>query len=149
MFDLVRDYFSQADWPARQAEDMAVLELDYTGKNGQWRCFVRVREQQQQCAVYSIPALHVPEDRRLVAAELLMRLNWGLAIGNFELDLDDGEVRYKTSIDVEGDRLSHALLARLVAANVETFERYLPAIGSVVLLNTPMAEAIAAADRDA
>jgi hypothetical protein len=29
-----------------------------------------------------------------------------MIIGNFEMDFEDGEIRYKTSIDVEDDSLS-------------------------------------------
>lgn len=54
--------------------------------------------------------MNVPEDRRLALAEFLTRANYGLFIGNFEMDWQDGEVRYKTSIDVAGDRLSTALV---------------------------------------
>jgi hypothetical protein len=47
-------------------------------------------------------------------AEFLTRANSGMVIGNFELDFADGEIRYKTSIDVEGDKLSYAIIKRLV-----------------------------------
>jgi hypothetical protein len=43
--------------------------------------------------------------------------NYDMIIGNFELDLRDGEVRYKTSIDFEGDRLSFAYINNLVYTN--------------------------------
>jgi len=33
--------------------------------------------------------------------EFLTRANYGLNIGNFEMDFQDGEIRFKTAIDVE------------------------------------------------
>lgn len=54
-----------------------------------------------------------------------------MMIGNFEMDFTDGEIRYKTSIDVEGDKLSSALIKRLVYANVMMMDEYLPGIVSV------------------
>lgn len=65
-------------------------------------------------------------------AEFLTRANYGLMIGNFEMDFNDGEIRYKTSIDVEGDNLSSALLKQLVYANVMTMDQYLPGIIAVI-----------------
>jgi len=44
--------------------------------------------------------------------KFLTRANYGMMIGNFEMDFTDGEIRYKTSIDVEGDKLSSALIKR-------------------------------------
>ncbi len=55
-----------------------------------------------------------------------------MIIGNFELDFTDGEIRYKTSIDVEGDRLTSALIRQLVYANVTMMDEYLPGIKAVV-----------------
>ena len=69
---------------------------------------------------------------------------FGLLIGNFEMDMSDGEVRFKTSIDVEGDRLSTALLRRLVDLNLEMMDKYLPGLHAVIEEGTPPVSAIAA-----
>jgi len=55
-----------------------------------------------------------------------------MIIGNFELDFAEGEVAYKTSIDVEGDRLSFALIQQLVYANVTMMDKYLPGMKLVL-----------------
>ena len=51
--------------------------------------------------------------------------------GIFELDFDDGEIRYKTVLDVEGE-LNAAAVKRAVRANGIAMETYLPGIGAVV-----------------
>jgi hypothetical protein len=43
-------------------------------------------------------------------AKFITRANYGMSLGNFELDFNDGEIRYKTSIDVTDDRLNFALI---------------------------------------
>lgn len=50
----------------------------------------------------------------MAVAEFIARGNFGIVIGNFEIDFSDGEIPYKTSIDVKGDRPSFALIKRLV-----------------------------------
>ena len=42
-----------------------------------------------------------------------------------------GRVRYKTSIDVQGDRLTPALVERVVFGNVLALNRYLPGLKAV------------------
>ncbi len=75
----------------------------------------------------------VPEERRPAMMELLTRINPDVAVGAFELDLDRGNVSFRTSIDVTGDRLTDALLERLIGANVGAFDDYLPAIEKIAL----------------
>lgn len=79
-------------------------------------------------------------------AHFLTLANYGTLIGNFELDFSDGEIRYKTSIDVQGDRLTPALIKRLVYTNVTMMDDYLPGIQAVVAGQDP-AEAIRAIEQ--
>lgn len=39
-------------------------------------------------------------DHRLAVAEYLTRVNWGMRNGNFELNMADGEIRFKTYVHV-------------------------------------------------
>ncbi len=68
----------------------------------------------------------------LTFAEYLTRANYGLRIGNFEMDFSDGEVRYKTSIDVKGGNLTPSMVKVIVYANLHTMDRYLPGIMEVI-----------------
>ena len=73
-----------------------------------------------------------PEGRREDVAQFLTRTNYGLAAGNFELDFEDGEIRYKTAIHLQGDELDRLILKRLVRANGVAMETYLPEIESIL-----------------
>ena len=75
-------------------------------------------------------------------AEFITRANYGMIVGSFEMDYGDGEVRYKTSIDVEGDRLSLGLVRQLVYINVLMMDRYLPGIMKVAYGDVDPAAAI-------
>ena len=70
-----------------------------------------------------------------------------MVIGNFELDFSDGEIRYKTSLDVEGDRLSNALIKQTVYLNVLTMDKYLPALVAVINNELSVDNAIAAVEQ--
>ena len=128
LFEALQTYFRGVGWPFLVDAQDTVLQLEHGGQQGTWLCYAHAREAQQQLAFYSIYPHLIPPLQRLAMAELLTRANFGLIIGNFELDLDDGEVRYKTSVDVEGTRLSIALIRQVVNLNVATMDRYWPAI---------------------
>ncbi|MBN1955028.1 MAG: YbjN domain-containing protein [Anaerolineae bacterium] len=131
ILETVTRFFQEDGWPFEQLEGKPILRTGFRGDNGNWRCFAQAREGQEQFVFYSILDTYVPENRRQATANFLTRANYGLIIGNFELDMSDGEVRYKTSVDVEGDRLSTALVKQMVYINVMMMDRYLPGIMKV------------------
>lgn len=124
-------------------EGTDIITTDWAGANGTWPCFLHARERDEQLLIYSVMAEHIPAERRTVVVEFLTRVNYAMAIGNFEMDYDDGEVRYKTSVDVEGDHLSVTMARQLFALNVATMDLFLPGIEAVVRGDGSPAEVLA------
>lgn len=147
IFEAIINFFTTDDWPFVQLPGKPALQISFQGENGKWNCYARARSEQSQFVFYSICPVNAPEDKRLAIADFLTRANYGMMIGNFELDFADGEINYKTSIDVEGDRLSFALIQRVVYANVTMMDEYLPGILSVIYGNLSPEEAIAKIER--
>src|SRR5437762_10474197 len=137
IFETMQTFFKEDEWPLTQVEGQPMLRMNFRGSNGRWMCLAQAREEQQEFVFYSICDANTPEDRRPAMAEFLTRANYGLYIGNFEMDYRDGEIRYKTSIDVEGATLTAPLIKSLVYANVAIMDRYLPGIMSVLYAGTP------------
>ncbi len=131
MFDVVRKYFGDSPHVVTQFTGRPILRFSHGGSNGRWVCIAHCREADDRFLFYSIGLAATPVERRAALAEFVTRANFGLHIGNFEMDMDDGEIRYKTSIDVEGDRLSTALLHQLVRVNLEMMDKYLPGLYAV------------------
>ena len=74
----------------------------------------------------------VPEETRAAAAAYLAYVNCGLLVGGFELDMEDGEVSYKTVGCFEPDSgLSPAVILRLTYAGFSMIDRYLPGLFDV------------------
>lgn len=132
IFQAILHFFNEDDWPYTKVKGEAVLQILFQGKNGKWTCYAKAREQQQQFVFYSNCPVNAREEKRLVIAEFLARVNYGMIIGNFELNFNNGEIRYKTSIDIAGDSLSFALIKNLVYTNVTMMDEYLPGILSVI-----------------
>jgi hypothetical protein len=136
--------FLEADeWHPQQLEDKYIYRMGYTGKNGQTTCFARIMPELEQFLFYVIAPLKAPEDARPAVAEYITRANYGLRIGNFELDFSDGEVRYKSSLDFEGEVLTPQLIKNAIYPAVQTMDRYLAGLMRVIYGSQPPAEAIA------
>jgi hypothetical protein len=143
LFDVAHNFFTNDEWPHAASPRDGFFSLPFQGQNGHWTCFAQVDEPTQRFVFYSVCPVAAPEPRRLALAEFLTRANYGLVIGNFELDMNDGEIRYKTSLDVEGVGLSPELLQHCVYPNVLTMDQYLPGILAVITTDTSPTEALA------
>jgi len=142
IFEKIVNFFKKDDWSFYQIKGQPVLQMGFQGKNGQWTCYARARENEQQFVFYSICPVTVPKSKRRALGEFIARANYGMIIGNFELDFAEGEVAYKTSIDVEGSTLTFPQLKRLVNTNVAMMDHYLPGIKSVIQGDASPEEAI-------
>ncbi len=108
------------------------MHTAFSGRNGICNCSVKVKETEQQFVFYSICPIIVPESKRLAIAEFIARGNHDMIIGNFELDFNSGEIRYKTSINVENNQLSFSSIQILVYTNVKMMDKYIPGIISII-----------------
>ncbi len=139
--------FLEADgWHPQAIDDNFVYRSMFVGNNGEVTCFAQVRPDLEQFIFYVVMPVRVPEAMRPPMAEFLTRANYGLRIGNFEMDFGDGEVRYKSSVDFEGISLSPVLIRNTMYPAVQTMDRYLPGILSVVYGGRTPEEAIAAVE---
>ncbi len=137
------EFFTDDEWPHEQMGDKPVLRTGFQGKNGALNCFFQELEAQEQVCFYSVNPLMVPEDKRALVAEFILRANYGMIVGNFEMDYNDGKIRYKTSADVEGTDIPQVFIRNLIHANVMTMDRYVPGIAKVVYADADPAEAVA------
>jgi hypothetical protein len=150
IIETVTHFLNEDQWPySLFQDDPSLLRVGFQGKNGQWSCYARAREEMGQVLFYSVCPVNVPEDKRLTMAEFITRANFGLVIGNFEMNFDNGEVRYKTSLDVEAESPNLATLRHLIYANVFTMDEYLPGIMSIIYANVPATMAVAQVEKRA
>ncbi|MEL7034178.1 MAG: YbjN domain-containing protein [Cyanobacteria bacterium J06592_8] len=142
LFDVLLKFFDEDGWVFKEIEHRRVVALGIEGNKGRFDCYLIAREEEKQLSVYSVFPVKVPGEKRYSVAALITMINYGIIVGNFEMNFYDGEIRYKTSIDVEGDRLSPTLVKHLVYANVTTMDKYLPGIMSIIFGNMSAEEAI-------
>ena len=128
----LKGVFSENRWPYSEVQGVPVLLSELSGALGRWPFYAHVIEDKDLVLLYSICPMRAPEGRRHEVSTFLTRANYGLAVGNFELDFEDGEIRYKTVLQLPGDDLDTEALRRLVRANGVAMETYLPGIGSVI-----------------
>ena len=143
LFSQLLLFFEREDWSFTRSQGETALRLTFSGSSTSWECYARVREEHKQILFYSICPIVAPEDRRAAAIEFVTRANYNLTVGNFEINFDNGEIHYKTSIDVEGNASVTKLIQQLVRANVSIMDRHLPGIAATIEQGMAAKEAIA------
>jgi hypothetical protein len=142
IFAAIIAFFQQDGWQVEpDFEDWSLL-TSFQGTHGQWQCFAFLQQSPHQFVFYSICPITVTSESRLTMADFLTRANYNLLVGNFEMDFEDGEIRYKTSLNFEGSQLDDALLEQLAHINVVMMNQYLPGIRLVIDENVSPADAI-------
>lgn len=111
--------------------DNGIIQFGLYTDEIQLNCFFQVSLERAFCVLYLIREGNISKEYRNKTAEYLSYANQGLVLGNFEIDMSDGEVRYKTSLPA-GKLLgflfyatpSKKELLRVVDASVSTAVRY-------------------------
>ncbi len=143
LLDTVAQFFSQNDWQFDRHDEESTLVAGYQGENGKWPFFAWAREDEHQVVLYSQVPAPIPEGKLLAVAEYITRANYDMIIGSFELNLDDGDCRFKTSIDVADGELTIGMVEEMAGANVVMMDRYLYGLIEVVENDVEPAAAIA------
>jgi hypothetical protein len=143
IYDAMVKWFKEDEWNFQEHEDRSYIAMGVDGENANWRCYAQADEEREIYIFYAVSPVKVPENKREDVAEYVTRANYGMRIGNFELDYSDGEIRYKTSVDVEGSEVITPLIRQCVAAALSTADRYFPGLAGMLYANMTPAEAIA------
>jgi len=128
-------------WKYHRYPDRPVLYSGFNGGNIQWDFSLYARETSPGNFLLGvnsfIPNKAVP-DRRQAAVELLMRINFELALGCFEMNLADGEIRFRTSVMVAAADITGGIVEHLVRSNLAIVdERYLQIMAVLYAGATP------------
>jgi hypothetical protein len=141
-FQTLTQFLHDDGWYPQPLENKTVYRVYFSGNNGELRCYAQIRTDLEQFLFYVIAPVKAPNEVKAQVAEYITRANYGLRIGNFEMDYSDGEIRYKSSLDFEGETLTPQLIKNIMYPAVHTVDFYLPGLLGVMYGNKTPTEAI-------
>ena len=141
VYEQAVQFFRDDGWLIRVDGD-SILRTSCRGLHGEWGCSAHILTEPARVVVYSEFSFLVSHRKRASVVDYLTRANYGLIIGNFDMDMDNGHVRYKTSL-AAGDSAEFAVLFRtLVYTNVRMMDKYMPGLMAVLYEGTAPSAAI-------
>lgn len=140
LIDIAQTCLDDMQLPATRVPNLPVINLPIDSENGKLNMFIHSHEETHRIFVYTRPQdLLVPIERIGALAEFLTRANYGLPLGNFEIDMNDGEMNFKNSLDISDGVLTTKMVQTLIVFSLECLNRYLPGIREVIGGTAPKA----------
>ena len=108
--------------------------------------YAAISAEAEQLVIYFNFGMTASPERRDECARLLTRANWGLTIGNFEMDYEDGQLRFKSSLDFSESELTEQMIRNAILPAMNAVDVYAQAIANVILRGQTAAEAVGQID---
>ena len=133
IIDYLKLYFGSKHWHythykprISDAQQSHYLSLRMRNRKIDCGYLFRVQEKERLLAVYGILPFLIPESHQSAAMLLMTQINYDMVVGNLEMDVSDGEIRYKNALDVEvlglDDDIIEHLLQSVVAMTTVAYE---------------------------
>ncbi len=145
LFDVALEWLNENDWDyTEHHRDNGDnwTRSSYSADNSKFDVVLDAREETKLFFVYVYFPVHVPQKNRVDVSELLTRINYNLNIGNFELDMGDGQIRYKVSVDIEGSELVTKMVQNMINVALSMSDTYIPAVMHICYGNKTPIEAL-------
>lgn len=122
----------EREWDYTVNDPPTFVSFGVSADHAAYHCAIFVDDDARLVTMLAQSTLRVPPDERSSVCELLTRANCGLLFGNFDLDFNDGEVRYKVSVDVEGGTLGIPTVHTMISTALDMYELWYPPLMKVI-----------------
>lgn len=121
--EAIKRFFDTDGWKYEYDEEHSIF---HTGMNmgtiGKLDIAILIRD--NYYLVYAMFSASAEEEQYVRVSEYLHRVNHGLNNGNFEMDFEDGEIRYKTYVNFDGLQLSEEVVRDSILIPIFMFDTY-------------------------
>lgn len=137
MIDAVRDSLDDDEWNYDLEEDRKPHPIIRTGCRigGKLKTIDEVIDFRDTFfIVYAFSPINADPESVGEIAKYLAMANYGLYLGNFELDVRDGEIRYKCTVDCDGmETIPADIVGRAIHIPFRMFHRYGDGIAALAM----------------
>ena len=124
VYEMIKKYLEDHHVSFKTHDEDLVLTMTLQGDDLPQPTFVEVDDKRKIIQIVSPIPSHIPEDKRIDAAVAVSVANYGLANGSFDLDMNDGEIRYRVAQGFMGIEVSEELIGYMIAVIFQTTDKY-------------------------
>jgi hypothetical protein len=129
----VKKVLKTVGWDPEETDEEGVLRVDFSEDNIPIAdALADVRIDYERFLYYLNFREKAPVRYRPETMEFVTRVNYDLVIGNFELNLENGSVRFKSSVDFTGFELEGPMIRDAIKSAMDAVEDYADALVAVM-----------------
>ncbi|MBN9520971.1 hypothetical protein J0H58_21025 [bacterium] len=134
-------------FPTTRDLDEWSVAFDWAAGPIPFGCYAEINPEMRAIVFRAIWQLPFPPDRRLAVAEYLHRVNYPAPVGGWAIDLDDGDVRWKSGVYFGDGELTDELMFEVINSSFALIRLHV--MGLVKLSNgAPLPDALEAVGDD-
>lgn len=148
MKKIIKQVLDEYKWKYLESED--VIKFDVEGETSSWSSFIKI-EGDDFFSYYSVLPAKAEADRLSAMSELLLRLNYALRVGSFEINLSDGPGRGQIMLKTyglvpdkpeENSGMTADIVRKAIAYNMLTMDYYAKPLLKAIYSDEPNFEEI-------
>ena len=112
--------------------DNTSYRFGFRSRGNRFDLLALIAEQPRTLSIYTKIPIQASAERMGAVAEYVARANWDMILGNFEIDVRDGEIRYKNSISFQHRDPTGEEISDLIDCSLAMADRYYPGFGAVI-----------------
>ena len=148
----IDQFLTDDDWKYTFDEDIGLFRFTFSINSKLKQLLYDIKVNDDEYMVYANCSVG-PEkdDKELMTklAEFFCRANYGLRIGCFEMDMNDGEIRYKVCVDCDGDsEPTEEIIKNSIIVPAYMFDRYGNGMLEVIFAGKDPEQAVKDAESD-
>ena len=148
-FETLVAHFESNDFRFHADGDTKSVQLFITGDYVVYNCRVQLTHNDELIQV----RVHYPVVARNakmlpLVAEALARANHGMAIGNFDVDMDSGDINFHLGQVIRDHGLDDDIIGGVFSTSLSTADRYFPAVRRVMFAGNTPADAVYLSELD-
>lgn len=143
LFRVLYDILVQDGWEFDFDKKNEIIKLEVRGFSTSFYSYLFVDEEQESLLCNTHIREKIPSGKRLEVCDFMSRVNYELANGNFEMDMDNGEIRYRTYLDLKDAEPSKEQILNILWNSVLGFDTYYPGLMKLVYCDYSAKEAAA------
>lgn len=132
--DAIRNFLDNDDWHYEYDAENSMVRMGLNLKSKLKNCRIFIDIKNDAYLVYLVSQINADKDNLSELMRYLTIANYGLINGNFELDIRDGEVRYKTYVNCDGlETLPEQVIKDSLYLAAFTLDRYGDGLAALIM----------------
>lgn len=102
----------------------SVIKMGFKGAVADMRMFIDAQDEADRILILCVYEMRCCANRRKEVAQIMTAINYRIAVGNYELDFRDGEIRFRIAVPLDKSPVSGSFLMHLIMLAAFSIDKY-------------------------